>query len=212
MRTRVKLCGLRTPAEVVAAAAAGADALGFNCYPPSRRYLDPALAAEVVAATPPWVTPVALFVDAGPDDIKAVADPLGIRCVQLHGLVTPELCAALDRYQIVMALPAIAGDTLARIAPLRGRLAAVLLDAHVPGEHGGTGQRADWAAAAEIRAALPELPVILAGGLNADNVGDGIAAVQPWAVDVAGGVESAPGVKDAARMTAFVQAVRRADR
>jgi len=210
VRTRVKICGVRTVEAVLSAAAAGADALGLNFHPPSPRYVEPDRALELVAAVPLWVTPVALFVNASADHIREVTAPLGVRCVQLYGEVTPELCGELSGYQIVYSLPANAAAA-ERIAPLRRWLAAVLLDAAVPGQHGGTGQTADWSAAAGLRKALGLLPVLLAGGLTPDNVGAAVKTVRPWAVDVASGVESAPGVKDPVRMAEFVAAVRRAE-
>ncbi len=210
MRTRVKICGVRTVEAVRAAATAGADALGLNFHPASPRYLEPDQAAELVAAVPLWVTPVALFVHASAALVRQVTAPLGVRCVQLYGEVTPELCRELPGYQIVCSVPATA-EAAARLAPLRPWLSAVLLDAAVPGQHGGTGQTADWSVAATVREALGDLPVVLAGGLTPNNVGAAVKMVRPWAVDVASGVESAPGVKDATRMAEFVAAVRRAE-
>ncbi len=211
MRTRVKICGVRTVADVRAAVAAGADAIGLNLYPRSLRSVDLALAAGLAAAVPPYVEPVALFVDPVADEVLAAADRLRLRGVQLHGQVTPALLTALRALRVTVSLRVAAGETVARATALHGQVAGLVLDAAVPGEHGGTGCLADWAEAARVREALPEVPVVLAGGLSPANVAAAVRAVRPYAVDVASGVERAPGVKDPELMRAFVEAVRRTD-
>jgi phosphoribosylanthranilate isomerase len=208
--TRFKICGLRRAADVDAAVAAGAHALGFIFYPPSPRAVTVDAARALTARVPLWVDKVAVFVATGPAQTLATVDAVGATCIQWHGDLTPELCRALGSRRLVWALPA-ARPSLARVAAVRPWLSAVLLDASVAGLHGGTGTLADWGAAREVCAALAPLPVILAGGLTAENVGEAIAAVRPFGVDVASGVERAPGVKDPERVRRFGEAVRRAE-
>ncbi|MCC7491424.1 MAG: phosphoribosylanthranilate isomerase [Fimbriimonadaceae bacterium] len=207
MRTRWKVCGVRSPQDLQACVAAGVDAIGFNCYPRSPRYVEPAAAAELVAATPLWVDRVALLVAEPVETVRRVATQVGASSVQIHGRPTTAELAALAPWPVIMALPA-DDTTLDRLRPLLPHLAAVLLDAAVPGQHGGTGQLADWTLAATIREALAPLPVILAGGLRPENVAAAVTAVRPYAVDVASGVESAPGVKDATLLRQFAAALR----
>ncbi len=211
MRTRLKICGLRSAAAVRAAVEAGADALGFNFYPPSPRSLTVDQAAALMALAPPYVERVALFVNEPAEAIRSVTATLGCACVQLHGEPTVALCASLTGLRTVLGVAAVPGRTVAAVAPFVGAVDAVLVDAAVAGAHGGTGQVADWCEVVAVREAWPELPVILAGGLTPANVGQAIRAVRPYAVDVASGVECAPGVKDSDLIRAFAAAVRDAD-
>ncbi len=207
--TRIKFCGFRSAEAVDAAVAAGADALGFNFHAPSARSVSLEQAAKLAARVPLWVDRVALLVDADEARIRAAAAAIGGHTVQLHGDVSPALLERLGDLRVILAVPAVAGETLARVAERLPYVAALLLDAAVPGAHGGTGQRADWAEAAAVRDALGHIPLLLAGGLTEHNVREAIEHVRPYAVDVASGVESSPGVKDAGRMAAFASAVRR---
>lgn len=199
-RTRVKICGLTREADVDAAVAAGADALGFVMWPGSQRGIDPERLAALSARVPAFVTRVGLFVDQEPELIARCVDHLDL--LQLHGRETPAFCAALPRPWI-KALRMREGLDLHGAAADYAGARALLLDAYKPGVPGGTGETFDWS---RIPASLAK-PVILAGGLSADNVGQAIAAVQPFAVDVSGGVESAPGVKDPAKIAAFLRQV-----
>lgn len=212
---RVKVCGLTVPAEARAAAEAGADWIGLNFHPPSPRFVDRDRAAAVLAALPATVQAVGLFVNRPPSEVIAVAERLGLGIVQLHGDEPPEDLAALGPSLIVVRAFRL-GDAaalgrmaayLARAAALGRPPDAVLVDGYVAGVPGGTGR----AIAADLLDQLPPLPrLILAGGLTPENVAERVARVRPWMVDVAGGVESAPGRKDPARVAAFVRAVRRA--
>lgn len=208
MTTRFKICGLRTAEAVAAAVAAGADAIGLNFYPPSPRYLTVAEAGALARQIPPLISRVALFVETPAAEIRSVARQVGADTVQLYG-ASPADFAALADFRRLGAFAAEPGETLARLEPFLPELDAVLLDAAVPGEWGGTGQPAAWAEAAAVVEAL-EIPVILAGGLTADNVAAAIAEVRPYAVDVASGIEVSRGVADPARILAFGDAVRRA--
>jgi len=200
-RTRVKICGITNPDDARAAIAAGADALGFNLWPGSKRHLLLDENAGWIAALPPFVTRVAVLVNATMEEARRVAEHPAIDMVQFHGDETSEYLetfARLDRpFLVAVRLPA-------KQVPTRH----VLLDAAVPGAYGGTGHTVDFALARAFVTENPETNVILAGGLTPQNVQTAIATVQPFAVDVASGVESAPGRKDAVKMRAFVSAVR----
>lgn len=211
---RVKICGITSLSDAVAASSAGADALGLNFYPASPRYIAPEAAAKISAALPAHVTRVGLFVNESPGTIAELRSAVGLDMVQLHGDESPEVVAALSGVPVIKAFRA-ASDDFPRIEAfvqgcldLEAPLAAILIDACVPGAYGGTGQKADWNLASRLRQLLAPLPLILAGGLVPENVADAIAAVQPHGVDTASGVEASPGVKDAARVARFVTAAR----
>jgi phosphoribosylanthranilate isomerase len=214
MRVRIKFCGLTHPDDVRAAADAGADAVGFNFYAQSSRFVDPRTAGPLVRATPPTIEPVGVFVEATTDEIRSTATRLGLRAVQWHGDGLPPngdfgpirlYVAARVRCEGCLA------GVRAMVASQRFSgtpLAAVLIDAHVPGQFGGTGQTAPWNLLAGFD---PGVPVILAGGLTPENVAEAVRIVRPYGVDVASGVESSPGRKDADKMRRFVEAVRTAE-
>jgi phosphoribosylanthranilate isomerase len=210
---RIKICGVTNADDAVHAALAGADALGLNFYPHSPRCLTPERAAGILDALPPFVEPVGLFVR---EPFAALAGTLAalprLRAVQWHG----EACepAAACPLPLIAAFPVRDAASLAAITGYlercqeAGRLpAAVLVDAHVPGLHGGTGQTAPWELLERFR---PGVPLILAGGLTPDNVAEAVVRVRPFAVDVASGVESSPGRKDPGKVRDFLQAAREA--
>lgn len=203
-RTRVKLCGLTRPEDVDAAVAAGADALGFVLWPGSKRAVDEALLAELAERVPAFVTRVGLFVDQDPALIERCATHLDL--LQFHGEEPPAFCDGFRRPWIKALRMRDDLDLHAAAEAYRGAR-VLLLDAYRPGVPGGTGETFDWS---RIPAGLAK-PVILAGGLNADNVAEAIATVAPFAVDVSGGVEAAPGIKDAERMAAFMAAAGEGD-
>jgi phosphoribosylanthranilate isomerase len=209
---RIKVCGLTRPDEALVCARLGADWIGLNFHPGSPRRVDPGAAAEIVAALPAETEAVGLFVDRPPAEVAALADRLNLRVVQLHGEEPPEDLRALASLTIIRAFRLSDAAAVARmIAYLRrceglGRTPdAVLVDAYVAGQAGGTGQEI----ASDLLALLPPLPrLVLAGGLSAENVAERVARVRPWMVDVASGVESSPGRKDPERVAAFIRAAR----
>lgn len=213
---RVKICGLTTVADALVCARAGADWIGLNFHPPSPRKIDPSLAAEIVGALPVSSTAVGLFVDRPPSEVAATADQVGLTIVQLHGREAPEDLLPLSHLTIIRAFRLGSAESVAEMVRWLDRAAelgrapdAVLIDAYVPGQAGGTGH----VIAAEILDRLPPLPrLILAGGLTPENVAESIARVRPWMVDVASGVESSPGRKDPAGVHAFLTAARGAPR
>lgn len=204
-RTRIKICGLTREEDVDAAVAAGADAVGFVLYPPSPRAVTVARAGALARRLPPFVTPVCLLVDAAPHEVDAAVAAVPHALLQFHGDETPEACARPGRPWLRAARMA-PGLDLLDFASRHAAASGLLLDAHVEG-YGGGGKVFDWSL---VPSGVP-LPVVLSGGLTAANVIDGVLAVRPWAVDVSSGVEAAKGVKDAARMRRFCEAVREAD-
>ena len=205
-RTRIKICGMTNRDDALAAAALGADAVGF-VFAPSPRRIEPREARAIVAGLPPFVTPVAVFVDAPLDAITEAMEISGCRVAQLHGSEPPALIEQLC-WPAVKALRVRAGEDLDAISDYAGA-AAILLDAYVEGKQGGAGETFEWGLAAEAQRF--KRPIILAGGLEADNVAAAIARVRPFAVDVSSGVEARPGEKDHDRMARFVEAVRGTD-
>jgi phosphoribosylanthranilate isomerase len=204
LRTRIKICGITRPQDARAAAAAGADAIGLVFYPPSPRYLSTERAVEVRDALPPFVQAVALFVNPDPALVAQVLGRVRPALLQFHGEETPEFCAQfgvpfVKACRVRRGVPA-----LEYLRPF-SRAAAWLFDSHVP-EYGGVGEAFDWSL---VPAA--DKPVILSGGLSAANVAEAIRRVRPWGVDVSTGVESAKGIKDAAKIAAFIAEVANAD-
>jgi phosphoribosylanthranilate isomerase len=194
----VKICGITRLEDALAAVRLGADALGFNFWPRSKRHIAPAAAAAIVAKLPPTVASFGVFVDPTRAELEAALAVSGVGVAQLHGDEPPALCLGLA-VPVVKAIRVGVGSDLAQLASYEVR--AFLLDAPSAG-YGGSGASCDWGLAAE---ASRELPVLLAGGLSPENVAEAVRVVRPLGVDVASGVESSPGVKDLARMELFIQ-------
>jgi phosphoribosylanthranilate isomerase len=201
-RTRIKICGIREPAHARLAAEAGADAIGLVFHPPSPRFVWPLQAAEVAAALPAYVTAVGLFVDADADLVRETLDAVPLGLLQFQGDEPPEFCEQFG-VPYVRAVRMEPGTDLVEYAHRFKRARALLVDAHVPGQPGGTGRSFDWSL---IPRELP-IPIILSGGLDAANVARAVREVKPWAVDVSSGVESSRGVKDPARIVDFIRSV-----
>jgi phosphoribosylanthranilate isomerase len=202
--SRIKICGITNREDALAACDAGADALGFNFAEEAKkrnRYIEPDAAREIIAELPPFVTTVAVCVNAPQAELEAYLRFVDF--VQLHGEESAEDCNALAG-RVIKAFRVGPGFDLAGM--LAYRAAAFLLDAYVEGARGGTGKVFDWSTA--VRAKAFERPLILAGGLTPDNVAEAVRLVQPYAVDVAGGVESAPGKKDHELIRRFIRNAR----
>lgn len=204
-RTRIKICGLTRVEDALAAARMGADAIGLVFYAPSPRAIDPVAAARIRDALPPFVQPVALFVNPTEDEVQAVLRLMPEIMPQFHGGESPEFCASFGR-PYLKALPMGRGADPVNEAASHPRASGFLLDSHDAGGVGGTGQAFDWSTIPAM-----DRPILLAGGLHPGNVFEAVRGVRPWAVDVSSGVESARGIKDSARMAAFINEVRRAD-
>ena len=202
MKTRVKICGITRLEDALLAAQTGADALGFVFYAPSPRNVTAAQAADILLRLPAFVTSVGLFVDADRAFVEQVLAQVPLDLLQFHGDETPEYCASCGR-PYIKALRMQPGVDIAALAQQYSDARGILLDAWVPGVPGGTGTTLDWHS---IPQALAK-PLILAGGLDVDNVQLAIRQVRPWAVDISGGVEAAKGIKDADKVRAFMQQV-----
>ena len=199
MAVRVKICGITRLPDLQAACAAGADALGFVFYQKSPRHVSPETAAALLAAMPPFVQSVGLFVNADPAFVESVLKIAPLDLLQFHGDEAAADCARFGRPWIKAVRVNPQTDLLECAADFEGAR-GLLLDAFVPGVPGGTGERFDWRL---IPPALP-LPVILSGGLTPDNVAEAVRTVRPWAVDVSSGVEASKGVKDAHKVAQFI--------
>ncbi|WP_373387930.1 phosphoribosylanthranilate isomerase [Pseudomonas alcaligenes] len=200
---RVKICGITRVEDALAAAAAGADAIGLVFYAGSPRAVGAEQARAIIAALPPFVTTVGLFVDAGRDELAHILASVPLDLLQFHGDESAEQCEGFGR-PYIKALRVRAGDDIvARVADYPGAQ-GILLDAYVEGVPGGTGEAFDWSL---IPQGLSK-PLILAGGLRPDNVATAVAQVRPYAVDVSGGVEASKGIKDAQKVGAFIREAR----
>lgn len=204
--TRIKICGITRPEDAVAAAELGADAIGLVFYPRSPRAVDTGRALEILAEVPPFLSVVALFVDEPAPAIHRILSQVPVDVLQFHGDEAPDFCAGFGRPWL-KALRVRAGFDIAAAAGPYSAARAILLDSWQEGVPGGTGRTFDWRLA---RAQL-DRPVVLAGGLHDGNVGEAVRRIRPAAVDVSGGVERAPGIKDRDRIGRFIAAVRAAD-
>ncbi len=206
MRTRVKICGITREQDALDAARLGADAIGLVFYPPSPRAVTAAQAAAIVRRLPPFVTVVALFVDATREAIAAVLEQLPVDLLQFHGNESPDDCRGHGRPWI-KAVRMREGIDLHAVKTAYAGASALLLDTYRPGRPGGTGTTFDWSA---VPAELAS-EIILAGGLSAGNIASAVRQVNPYAVDVSGGVERQKGIKDADKIAAFMRGVESAN-
>jgi phosphoribosylanthranilate isomerase len=205
MRTRVKICGITRREDSQRAVDAGADAIGLVFYPKSPRFVNNTQAAEISQSIPAFVSTVALFKDADTSFVETVLQQVNIDLLQFHGSETVEFCEQFARPYIKalgMKSPDCGHAYLAESIQTYSSAKAVLLDSHAPGEAGGTGEIFDWSSIGSV-----EMPVVLAGGLNPENVKQAIQIAHPYAVDVSSGVESTPGIKDEAKLVKFMRQV-----
>lgn len=217
----VKICGVRDAATAARVAAARPDAIGLNFFPRSSRYVTPDVARTIAQALPAEIAPVGVFVNSTPQAAAEIVQSCGLQAAQFHGDESPADLAAFQRLcpaaRLIRAWR-MASTGLAALATwldecraLGVSLSACLIDAYVPGAYGGTGVAVNWRRLREEYDAAQWPPLILAGGLTADNVAEAVRAARPWGVDVASGVETAPGVKDFAAVEAFIANARRAE-
>jgi len=206
MRTRVKICGITRPEDALAAVRQGADAIGLVFYPPSPRAVTPQQAAAIANSMPPFVTVVGLFVNADRETIADVLARVRLDLLQFHGDESPELCGGHGRPYIKAVRMRDEVD-LPRLKEQYAGAAGLLLDTYRKGRPGGTGEAFQWERIPRKLAGS----IVLAGGLNADNVEQAVRQVGPYAVDVSGGVEGAKGIKDVSKIEAFMRGVGRAD-
>ncbi len=206
MATAVKICGITRVQDALVAAHAGAHAVGMIFYPGSPRLVSDEVAAAIVGSLPPFVTPVALFVDQPASEVERVIATVRPHVLQFHGDEPPDYCGRFD-IPYIKAIRMRPGVDLLQYAGRYGSAKGLLLDAFVEGNYGGTGSAFDWSL---IPRDMP-FPLILAGGLNPGNVEEAVRRVRPWAVDVSSGVEATKGIKDAAKVAAFIRGARNAD-
>jgi phosphoribosylanthranilate isomerase len=206
MHTRVKICGITQLADAWLAVEAGADALGFVFYEPSPRFISPEHATELIRQLPPLITKIGVFVNAPGEFIRQVASACGLDALQLHGDETPHFCQTLGLWNVIKAFRVDSEKSLTIMSQYP--TAAWLLDSYVADQPGGTGACFDWELAR--RAKEWKRPIVLAGGLTCENVSEAVRTAQPYAVDVASGVESSPGKKDPEKVRRFIAAVRAA--
>ncbi|GLZ85573.1 N-(5'-phosphoribosyl)anthranilate isomerase [Metapseudomonas resinovorans] len=200
---RIKICGITRIEDALAAVAAGADAIGFVFYAKSPRAVTPAQAGAIIAALPPFVTTVGLFVDMPRAELTQLLEEVPLDLLQFHGDESPADCGGYGR-PYIKALRVKPGDDVAAAIARYPEASGVLLDTYVAGTPGGTGEAFDWSLVPRNAAK----PLILAGGLTPENVGDAVRQVRPYAVDVSGGVEASKGIKDTAKIQAFIQQAR----
>lgn len=207
MRTRIKICGFTNADDAIRAAELGVDAIGLVFYPPSPRHVSISTAFEIVKALPAFVTVVALFVDEEEAKIREVLSSVSVDCIQFHGDEIAAQCRLYNKpyMKAIRMKPEL--DVI-KLAEEYYDASALLLDAYHPGIKGGSGSQFDW----DLIPSECALPVILAGGLQVDNAKQAVQQVKPYALDVSSGVESSKGIKDVAKMAAFIQAIKEGDR
>jgi len=203
--TLIKICGITNVHDALAAVAAGADALGFNFYKPSPRYVTPQTAREIVAKLPVSVLTVGVFVNEESQSLRNIANEANVAALQLHGDESPEYCRELGKDRYVIKTFAVANDfDVQRIQPYR--VEAIMLDTKHNSLRGGTGRVFDWSVAKEVNDFVPKL--FLAGGLSPENIEEAVATVRPYAIDACSALEDEPGRKNHERMRAFVEIAR----
>ena len=203
-RVRVKICGIGTLDDALAAIDYGADALGFNFWPRSPRYITPSAAGEIIERLPPFVSNIGVFVNESAEQVTRIACELSLAAVQLHGDESPEFCARLAPLKSIKALRVGTDFDCEIIKSYPANM--ILLDARSGISYGGTGETFDWSLVAGAR---EYAPIILAGGLTADNVAEAVSVVRPAAIDACSGVEAEPGRKDLRKLREFMAAVER---
>ncbi len=206
MRTRIKICGFTQVQQAVFAANLGVDAIGLVFYPPSPRHVSIGRAIEIVNALPAFVTVVALFVDEKESQIRQVLSQVAIDCIQFHGDESAQACGLYNK-PYMKAIRMKAGLDIMNIAVQYQDASALLLDAYHPGIKGGSGNQFDW----DLIPKKCSLPIVLAGGLHEGNAKQAIETVKPYALDISSGVEAEKGVKDVAKMAAFIYAINKID-
>jgi phosphoribosylanthranilate isomerase len=201
--TRVKICGITRVDDAIAAAKAGADAIGLVFYPKSSRYVTTTVAAEIVSELPPFVTTVGLFVNHSADQVNQICDQVELDLLQFHGDESPSDCSRFGK-RFIKAVRMAPGRSVTEMMGQYRQATALLLDSFDADKYGGSGETFDWQRVPKDS----DVPLVLAGGLNCSNVVEAVTRVQPYAVDVSSGVESAPGIKSADQIIEFVTRVK----
>jgi phosphoribosylanthranilate isomerase len=202
---RVKVCGLTNFQDALTAVESGADALGFIIYDKSKRFVKPKDVRKITSLLPPFVTKVGVFVNEDPRDVLEILSYCHLDLAQLHGDESPEDCEYVGAHRVIKVFRLKDESEVEKIEPFVGKVRAILLDTYDARVYGGTGKPFDWKIALKVKERFPELPLILSGGLNPENVSEAVKEVAPFAVDVCSGVEREPGVKERSKLVSFVK-------
>jgi phosphoribosylanthranilate isomerase len=202
---KVKVCGLTNLQDALAAVESGADALGFIIYEGSKRFIKPKEVRKITSLLPPFVAKVGVFVNEDPRDVLEILSYCHLDLAQLHGDESPEDCEYVGAHRVIKVFRLKSEDEVEKIEPFVGKVRAILLDTYDARVYGGTGKPFDWKLALKVKERFPELPLILSGGLNPDNVSEAVRELSPFAVDVCSGVEREPGVKEPSKLRSFIK-------
>ncbi|TCK06501.1 phosphoribosylanthranilate isomerase [Phorcysia thermohydrogeniphila] len=205
---KVKICGLTNREDAFSALEAGADALGFIMYEKSKRFIKAIDVRQITSQLPPFVTKVGVFVNEDPRKVLEILSYAHLDFAQLHGDEPPEVCDYIGANRVIKVFRLKSVEEVEKIGPYVGKIRAILLDTFSKDSYGGTGKTFDWKIAKAVKETFPEIPLILSGGLNPENVSLAVKEVEPFAVDVSSGVEESPGKKDREKVRAFVKAAK----
>jgi phosphoribosylanthranilate isomerase len=202
---RVKICGITNLSDALICAESGADAVGFILYPKSKRFVKAKEVRRITQNLPPFIFKVGVFVNEDPHAVLEILSYGNLDFAQLHGDESPEECDYIGRERVIKVFRLKSTDEVERIEPYVGKIRALLLDTYSESSYGGTGKTFNWEIARAVKERFPQIPLILSGGLNPENVRDAIKEVNPYAVDVSSGVERAPGIKDREKVELFIR-------
>ncbi len=202
---RVKICGITNLSDALICAESGADAVGFILYPKSKRFVKAKEVRRITQNLPPFIFKVGVFVNEDPHAVLEILSYANLDFAQLHGDESPEECDYIGRERVIKVFRLKSTDEIERIEPYVGKIRALLLDTYSESSYGGTGKTFNWEIARAVKERFPQIPLILSGGLNPENVRDAIKEVNPYAVDVSSGVERAPGIKDREKVELFIR-------
>ena len=201
---KVKVCGLTNLEDALFACHSGADALGFILYPKSKRFIKAKEVRKITSQLPPFVTKVGVFVNEDPRDVLEILSYAHLDFAQLHGDETPEECEYVGANRVIKVFRLRSVDEVEKIEPYAGKIRAILLDTFDSKVYGGTGKPFNWEIAVRVKKTFPQIPLILSGGLNPENVKRAVETVNPYGVDVSSGVEAEPGIKDREKVERFI--------
>ena len=202
---KVKICGITNLEDALHACYSGADAVGFIIYPKSKRFIKAKEVRKITSQLPPFLTKVGVFVNEDPRDVLEILSYAHLDFAQLHGDETPQECEYIGANRVIKVFRLRTEEDVEKIRPYAGKVRAILLDTYDSKVYGGTGKPFNWELAIKVKEEFPEIPLILSGGLNPENVKRAVETVRPYAVDVSSGVEAEPGVKEREKVEAFVK-------
>ena len=205
---KVKVCGITRLEDALFVCQSGADAVGFIIYPKSKRFIKAKEVRKITSQLPPFITKVGVFVNEDPRDVLEILSYAHLDFAQLHGDETPQECEYIGANRVIKVFRLRNEEEIEKIKPYIGKVRAILLDTYDSKVYGGTGKPFNWEIAIKVKETFPEVPLILSGGLNPENVGRAVKTVKPYAVDVSSGVETEPGIKDRDRVKAFIKTAK----